>query len=125
MGNIVVFQRRADGVPLDPPRDHRLVCGESKDLDTDYETGLPRCIPAEDSTSQASPTVFKGVGTARFAPGARKTLKHPDHDAYLLVLLADQELTEGRDAEARCLLDAAYAAFDRQTADQKDRLASG
>jgi hypothetical protein len=42
-----------------------------------------------------------------------KTSQKPDNDAYLLVLLADQEMIAGRDAEARCLLDAAYAVFDR------------
>jgi hypothetical protein len=39
---------------------------------------------------------------------------YPDQDAYLLVLLADQAVTAGRNEQALSLLDAAYAAFDRQ-----------
>lgn len=35
-------------------------------------------------------------------------------DAYLLVLLADQELSDGRSEQAETLLDAAYAAFDQK-----------
>ena len=34
-------------------------------------------------------------------------------DAYLLVMLADQELHDGRSEQAEALLDAAYAAFDQ------------
>jgi hypothetical protein len=34
-------------------------------------------------------------------------------DGYLLVLLADQEIAEGRSEQAHALLDAAYSAFDR------------
>jgi hypothetical protein len=37
-------------------------------------------------------------------------------DAYLLVLLADQELTEGREEQARYLVEAAYEYFDQTAA---------
>ena len=40
---------------------------------------------------------------------------HAPKDGYLLVLLADQELEAGRGEQARCLLEAAYAAFDATT----------
>jgi hypothetical protein len=43
-----------------------------------------------------------------------RTTRHADPDAYTLVLLADQELTAGRDDQAETLLNAAYAAFDRR-----------
>jgi hypothetical protein len=34
-------------------------------------------------------------------------------DPYVLVLLADQEIRADRLSEARCLIEAAYAAYDR------------
>ncbi len=47
----------------------------------------------------------------------RETVK-PDLDAnkdpYLLLLLADQELVEGREEQARYLIEAAYEVFDRK-----------
>jgi hypothetical protein len=36
-------------------------------------------------------------------------------DPYLLLLLADQELVEGREDQARYLVEAAYESFDRKT----------
>jgi hypothetical protein len=43
------------------------------------------------------------------------TIKHPERDAFLLLLLADQELTAGRCEQAKSLIDAAYDAFDGQS----------
>jgi hypothetical protein len=51
--------------------------------------------------------------------------REPEHDAYLLVLLADQELTAGRNDEAAALLDAAYDAFDLCAGDRWGITASG
>jgi hypothetical protein len=124
MGNIVVFQRRSGVVSLDTARDRRLTPCESKDLRTGSEAGLARSAHTGGSTSRSPPTVLKHLGLTRFAWGTVETGRS-DHDAYLLVLLADQELTAGRDAEARCLLDAAYAAFDRRTGDQTGCVARG
>jgi hypothetical protein len=54
-------------------------------------------------------------GLARFGRAPLKPARQdPDADAYLLVLLADQELAAGRDEQAQFLVDAAYASFDRQ-----------
>ncbi|MEA2739021.1 MAG: hypothetical protein QOH05_2328 [Acetobacteraceae bacterium] len=44
-----------------------------------------------------------------------KPFPSADTDPYLLVLLADQELAERREDQARCLIDAAYQMFDRAT----------
>ncbi len=66
------------------------------------------------SASEKSSIRFNRFGATRFARRLAKNSQKPDHDAYLLVLLADQEMIAGRDAEARSLLDAAYAAFDRK-----------
>jgi hypothetical protein len=40
----------------------------------------------------------------------------PREDSYLFVLIADQELAEGREEQARFLIDAAYDSFDRHAA---------
>jgi hypothetical protein len=42
--------------------------------------------------------------------------KKPREDSYLFVLIADQELAEGREEQARFLIDAAYESFDRRAA---------
>jgi hypothetical protein len=120
MGNVVVFRRRVDVFPLDTARDRRLTSRECKDVPTGLSQGDN---PA--SSSQKSPIAFDRFGATRIARGLAKTCRKPDHDAYLLVLLADQEMIAGRDAEARALLDAAYAAFDRRTNPQQGCKASG
>jgi hypothetical protein len=121
MGNVVVFRRRVDVFPLDTVRDRRLTPCECKDA----PMGLSRSHDPAGSASETSSIPFNCFGATRFAHGFAKTGRKPDHDAYLLVLLADQELTAGRDAEARSLLDAAYAAFDRRTNGQQGCMASG
>jgi hypothetical protein len=62
--------------------------------------------------------LFTGVarrqGSGHFV---RTLVKQPpavDSDPYLLALLADQELVEGREEQARSLIDAAYEAFDTE-----------
>jgi hypothetical protein len=121
MGNVVVFRRRVGVFPLDTARDRRLISSECKDVPTEPSR---RDDPAS-SASETSPIPFNCFGATRFARGLAKTSRKPDHDAYLLVLLADQEMIAGRDAEARSLLDAAYAAFDRRTNGQQGCMASG
>ncbi len=44
-----------------------------------------------------------------------KMLVTTPSDPYLLILLADQELMDGREQQAACLVEAAYEAFDRET----------
>jgi hypothetical protein len=121
MGNVIVFRRRIDGFPLETSRDPRLTSRECKDM----PTGPSRRDDPARSASERSPFPFNSFAATRFARGLAKTSQKPDHDAYLLVLLADQEMIAGRDAEARCLLDAAYAVFDRNINGQWGCKASG
>jgi hypothetical protein len=62
-------------------------------------------------------TPFAGLikcrGTGKAVRSRLRTPK-PDIDAHLLLVLADQELTEGREEQARYLVEAAYEAFDRK-----------
>jgi hypothetical protein len=37
------------------------------------------------------------------------------NDPFLFILLADQELVDGREQQARYLVEAAYEAFDRKS----------
>jgi hypothetical protein len=114
MGNVVVFQRRVDVFPLVTDR-------ECKDV----PAGLSRTDDLANPASETSSIPFNRFGATRVARGLAKISRKPEHDAYLLVLLADQEMIAGRDAEARSLLDAAYAAFDRGTNGQPGCMASG
>jgi hypothetical protein len=56
----------------------------------------------------------KCLGSGRAARSALRTPPKPDIDAHLLLVLADQELTEGREEQARYLVEAAYEALDRK-----------
>jgi hypothetical protein len=57
---------------------------------------------------------FKQLGSGRFARALVKPQPEADTDPYLLLLLADQELVEGRDEQARYLVEAAYESFDQK-----------
>jgi hypothetical protein len=110
MGNLVNFQREADPVQLEP-----IHSRPSSQAGNDHSD--PLLAPQAANTwgkKTASWTfpVFRHL--ARLARGVGRTPRHADPDAYTLVLLADQELTAGRDDQAETLLNAAYAAFDRQ-----------
>jgi hypothetical protein len=66
-------------------------------------------------TKHASLTrLMKRLGSGRFARAFFKTPATKKNDPYLLLLLADQELDEGREEQARYLVEAAYEAFDQQ-----------
>jgi hypothetical protein len=121
MGKVFVFRRRVDVFPTDTARDPGLTSGERKDV----PMGLSSSDNPATSASEKSPIPFNRFGATRFARKLAKASRKPDHDAYLLVLLADQEMIAGRDAEARSLLDAAYAAFDRRTNGRQGCKASG
>jgi hypothetical protein len=120
MGNVVVFRRRVDVFPLDAAGDGQPTSKQCKDV----LTGLSQRDDAP-SSSEQFPVRFNRFNATRFARGLAKPCRKPDYDAYLLVLLADQEMIAGRDAEARSLLDAAYAAFDRSANGQQGFQASG
>lgn len=55
--------------------------------------------------------LLRRLGSGRLA----RVLKPPavtEDDPYLLILLAGQAFDEGREQQASCLVDAAYAAYD-------------
>jgi len=57
--------------------------------------------------------LMRRLGSARI----RRSTSRPgptNHDPYLLVLLADQELVAGREEQARYLVEAAYDFFDQK-----------
>jgi hypothetical protein len=58
--------------------------------------------------------LLRRLGTSRLAQVLRRSSDVIEDDPYLLVLLAGQALDEGREQQAACLVDAAYAAFDRR-----------
>lgn len=58
--------------------------------------------------------LFENLGTGRFAREFLTQQPEVDADPYLLLLLADQELVEGRDEQARYLVEAAYDCFDQK-----------
>jgi hypothetical protein len=103
MGNVIVFRRHADAVPTDSSSPHLAnVC--------DFGRQQAAVIAIRTPLGLKQPS--------RETRGAKAT-----PDGYLLVLLADQELSAGRDRQALSLLDAAYAAFDRQSGKLPSRLA--
>ena len=69
---------------------------------------------------------FKGLmdrlGAGRLPRPDARPVRELNTDPYLLVLLADQELTDGREDQARCLVEAAYDVFDRKTTAKIHRL---
>jgi hypothetical protein len=81
-----------------------------------------RDVPGKQSASWTSLVAFRRFGLTRLARSTVPTGSDANPDGYLLVLLADQELTAGRDTQALTLLDAAYAAFDRQAHGQLGRM---
>ena len=104
MGNLVVFRREIDAVHLD------LVGGHYYGVPASRDASAPGAVQA--SSPWASAVVSK-----RFAREEPATTTRTDPDGYLLVMLADQEHSAGRQLQALTLLDAAYAAFDRQAQD--------
>jgi len=56
----------------------------------------------------------KQLGSGRWPPGFVKAPSIRKTDPYLLILLADQELREGRKEQARYLVEAGYEAYDQQ-----------
>jgi hypothetical protein len=59
--------------------------------------------------------LLKHLRRGRFARVFLRPVPMADTDPYLLLLLADQELSDGRKEQARHLVDAAYEHFDRKT----------
>jgi hypothetical protein len=59
--------------------------------------------------------LLKGMDHGRLTQVIPNTDPRSDNDPYLLLLLADQELVEGRKEQARHLVEAAYESFDQKT----------
>jgi hypothetical protein len=59
--------------------------------------------------------LMKRLGAGRFARPLTKPPPEVNADPHLLLLLADQELVEGREEQARYLVEAAYEFYDRKT----------
>lgn len=57
----------------------------------------------------------KRLSSLRFRRSLSKSPPAKASDPYLLILLADQELVEGREQQAKSLVEAAYEAFDQRT----------
>jgi hypothetical protein len=76
-------------------------------------------IPLNEPAAEAKYTVLTGLmkrlGSGRFARALFKAPPVTENDPYLLILLADQELDEGREEQARYLVEAAYEAFDQRS----------
>jgi hypothetical protein len=122
MGNLVVFRRDDDPVPHGVTGNRWSVSSESQNWPRILPTGFSQSARSRKPAAWAIPDIFKRYRLTRFSRDAANTGTHPDPDAYLLVLLADQELTAGRDEQAQSLLDAAYAAYDRDALGQSDRI---
>jgi hypothetical protein len=120
VANLVVFRRAVDRDTLDPSGDHPVTPSDSKDSPKALNARLFRRIRGGKSNPWAA---FKRISLARCLRGIVKTGAYTDLDGYLLVLLAEQELTAGREQQAQSLLDAAYTAFDRHA--QSDNAVHG
>jgi hypothetical protein len=59
--------------------------------------------------------LLKRLTMGRLARVLRKPSAVTQDDPHLLVLLASQALDEGREDQATCLIEAAYAAFDSRS----------
>ena len=74
---------------------------------------LSHCAPETEVRSITG--LIKCLGSGKFKRAFLKTPHKADTDPYLLVLLADQELDDGREEQARYLIEAAYEFFDKRT----------
>jgi hypothetical protein len=70
--------------------------------------------PAKNAKHTALTGIMKRLAYGRLTRALFKLPPAADSDPYLLVLLADQEIGDGRVDQAHHLIDAAYAAFDRK-----------
>jgi hypothetical protein len=66
--------------------------------------------------------LIKRLGSGWFAKAFFKAPPIKKNDPYLLLLLAEQELDEGREEQAKYLVEAAYEAFDQRKESRVYRL---
>ena len=122
MGDLIVFRRQVDSVARDMTTNRRFGPPEGRDRPGVVEPEFARSSQSRSPASRTVPDAVKREALKRFLRSAPKVGAHADLDAYVLVLLADQEFTAGRDEQAQSLLDAAYSAFDRETDSQSGGL---
>jgi hypothetical protein len=122
MGNLVVFRRDIDPVSRDVWPGKYPDSSDGKAWPGAFAADLAPDSRTRKSASWALTDAFRRFGLTRFLRRTGKSGTQVDLDAYLLVLLADQELTAGRDEQAQALVDAAYAAFDGKAYDQPSHL---
>jgi hypothetical protein len=67
--------------------------------------------------------LMKRLGSGRLVRRFFKARAVTERDPYLLVLLADQEFSEGHEEQAVNLIEAVYRAFDRQREITRPRIA--
>jgi hypothetical protein len=70
--------------------------------------------PAPISKDRPFIDLLKRLGPGQLPWAVLKTPTRLETDPYILLLLADQELADGREVQARYLVDAAYEFFDRK-----------
>ncbi len=70
--------------------------------------------PATEAKGTQFTGVMKRFGSGHIAQALLKTPPRTEIDPYLLLVLADQELIEGREEQARYLIEAAYEVFDQK-----------
>jgi hypothetical protein len=112
LGNLANFRREVDPVPPDPVGSSWSSPPAGNDHSETFQAPLRQDYGQKKSASWTFFLLFRHL--TRFARGVARTTRRANPDGYALVLLADQELTAGRDNQAKTLLDAAYTAFDRQ-----------
>jgi hypothetical protein len=88
----------------------------TKDWHMTSQPIVPLRARAAEHDPSAFPLVLKRPGRTWFARFGAEPARQAD--PYLLVLVAEQEIRAGREQDARTLVDAAYAAFDRRIGDQ-------
>lgn len=74
-----------------------------------------RLVRPDPATKDSPVTgLLKRISSGQYARTLLKQQLEADTDPYLLLLLADQELVNGRDEQARYLVEAAYEVFDQK-----------
>jgi hypothetical protein len=118
MSNLIVFRQEANPDTDGADSDNRSVAIAGKDWSRSVEAQFSRSHQGRKPAAWAMPAMTRRSGLLRIAVRAAQADAQIGLDAHLFMLLADQELTAGRDQQAETLLDAAYAAYDRQAHDK-------
>jgi hypothetical protein len=88
---------------------------DQKAADLVQQSVIHLVSPASANKDTPFTGLIRRLGSGRIARALLMTPPKPDIDPHLFLLLADQELIEGREEQARYLIEAAYEIFDRKT----------